>query len=199
MHHIISKDEHIIMKLRKHYIIYLFIFFLFIFLNIVPVALFIVIFNIFFREVPDFVWWFIWWYQLFIITFLYIKFIEEVLDMIIITDKRIIDIDQVTFLQRNVSTAKLTDIQDARGKVNGFFGTVLGYGTLIVQTASTKSFFTMDFVYDPAMKAENIIKLTGKYKSRSSHDHFKSKEKEESPIDLLIESRQNISSSLNNE
>jgi len=59
------------------------------------------------------------------------------LDHWIITDRRIIVIDQIRFFQRNVSIFRLERLQDIEFNVSGLIATVLNFGTLKAQTAGT--------------------------------------------------------------
>lgn len=58
------------------------------------------------------------------------------LDLWVITDRRIIVIDQVHFFNRKVSNFRLERLQDIKVRVNGIIPTLLNYGTIRAQTAS---------------------------------------------------------------
>lgn len=58
------------------------------------------------------------------------------LDLWIITDRRIIVVDQVTFFSRNVSSFRLERLQDIEFYINGIIPTFLNFGTIKMQTAS---------------------------------------------------------------
>lgn len=57
------------------------------------------------------------------------------LDLWIITDRRIILVDQIGFFNRNVSIFRLERMQDIEFKVSGIIPTLLNFGTLKAQTA----------------------------------------------------------------
>lgn len=57
------------------------------------------------------------------------------LDLWIITDRRIIVVDQVYFFNRNVSIFRLERLQDIEFYVKGVIPTLLNFGTLKAQTA----------------------------------------------------------------
>ncbi len=57
------------------------------------------------------------------------------LDLWIITDRRIIVIDQIKFFNRKVSSFRLERLQDIKAQVDGIVPTLLGYGSLHVHTA----------------------------------------------------------------
>lgn len=58
------------------------------------------------------------------------------LDLWVITDRRIIVIDQVHFFNRKVSNFRLERLQDIKVTVKGIIPTLLNYGTIRAQTAS---------------------------------------------------------------
>lgn len=58
------------------------------------------------------------------------------LDLWIITDRRIIVVDQINFFNRKVSSFRLERLQDIKFSVNGLIATFLNFGTIRAQTAS---------------------------------------------------------------
>lgn len=58
------------------------------------------------------------------------------LDLWIVTDRRIIVIDQIHFFNRKVSSFRLERLQDIKVTVDGVLATFLNFGTLRAQTAS---------------------------------------------------------------
>ncbi len=72
------------------------------------------------------------------------------LDLWVITDRRIIVIDQIGFFNRKVSNFRLERLQDIKVSVNGIIATLLNYGTVRAQTASAaESNFESRFLPDP--------------------------------------------------
>jgi hypothetical protein len=67
-------------------------------------------------------------------------FSDMFLDACIITDRRIIDIEQMGFFNRETSIFLLEHVQDVTIETSGFFQTIFGYGTLIIQTAGDRQF-----------------------------------------------------------
>ncbi|MFA6603243.1 MAG: PH domain-containing protein [Patescibacteria group bacterium] len=67
----------------------------------------------------------------------------------IITNLRVIDVDQRGFFERTVSEAAYDKVQDVSYKIKGFWGTLLNYGTLIIQTAGTTSNLELEYARDP--------------------------------------------------
>lgn len=58
------------------------------------------------------------------------------LDLWVITDRRIIVIEQVGFFNRKVSNFRLERLQDIKVTIKGIIPTLLNYGTVRAQTAS---------------------------------------------------------------
>lgn len=58
------------------------------------------------------------------------------LDLWIITDRRIILVDQIGFFNRNVSIFRLERLQDIEFYIKGIIPTLLNFGTIKAQTAS---------------------------------------------------------------
>lgn len=72
------------------------------------------------------------------------------LDLWIITDRRIIVIEQVSFFNRKVSNFRLERMQDIKVTIKGIIPTLLNYGTVRAQTASAaESNFTSPGLPDP--------------------------------------------------
>ena len=72
------------------------------------------------------------------------------LDLWVITDRRIILVDQVGFFNRRVSNFRLERLQDIKVSIKGFIPTLLNYGTIRAQTASaSENNFESTFLPDP--------------------------------------------------
>ena len=63
------------------------------------------------------------------------------LDIWIVTDKRIINIDQIHLFRRDVSTLRVERVQDIKVEVHGLFATIFNFGNLQVQTAGPEANF----------------------------------------------------------
>jgi uncharacterized membrane protein YdbT with pleckstrin-like domain len=67
----------------------------------------------------------------------------------IITTRRIVDIDQRGLFERSVSEAAFDKVQDVSYHVKGIWQTLLGYGTLLIQTAGAQATLELDGVRRP--------------------------------------------------
>jgi Bacterial PH domain len=95
-------------------------------------------------------WLLVMWFRLFSIWTSYY------LDKWIITNKRIVTIDQVTFFNRDVSSFRVDKIQDIETKVEGLLETFIDYGDITIQTAGEAGDFKMHDVPAPAKLKEVI-------------------------------------------
>lgn len=89
------------------------------------------------------IWWlFVWMSAFTMIT----KFF---LTLWVITSHRIVDITQYRYFDRRVSSFLLSRIQDITTNVEGFFPTMIGYGSLNVETAGRDEKFCMNGIAHP--------------------------------------------------
>lgn len=72
---------------------------------------------------------------LFVWMMLAIKWTDHYLDMWVITDRRIVHVEQIRLFVREVNTVSLERVQDATLLYNGFLETLLDFGTIHIQSA----------------------------------------------------------------
>ena len=71
------------------------------------------------------------------------------LDMWLLTDKSLIDVDQIGLFAREISNLRLDKIQDITAEVIGPIDTILHIGTVHVQTAGGEKEFVISQVSSP--------------------------------------------------
>lgn len=91
--------------------------------------------------------------------FLFQTFMEYWLDIFIVTDKRILDINQTGLFNRTVSELRLYRTQDVTSEVKGFVQSMFNYGDVYVQTAGEMERFHFENVPDPNEVAKIILEL----------------------------------------
>ena len=84
------------------------------------------------------------------------QFILYSFNVFVITNKRIIDIDQRGLFDRVVSESSYDKIQDISFRNKGVLQTFFHYGSVIIQTASNDANLELEGVKDPA-KIQEII------------------------------------------
>jgi membrane protein YdbS with pleckstrin-like domain len=79
------------------------------------------------------------------------------LDCYIITNKRIIDIDQKNIFRRIVAEVGIENIQEVVYLTNGPLETILGYGSVNVKTSSSGSIIGMEQIPNPVEVKDIIV------------------------------------------
>ncbi len=100
---------------------------------------------------------------------LFVKWTDYYYDVWIVTNFRIIDIDQQGLFKRNVaSILNLDHIQDMDYELHGVVGNILNFGHLSVQTAGSRNEFDFDDAGNPSYiervirdAQEELLKIRG--------------------------------------
>ncbi len=157
--------EKVIHRVRRHPLTFIPIVFLFLILMLVPVVLYVVITFIF----PEFLTGPMSYpllillssvYLLSMYLLFYVRFIDYYLDLWIITNDRIIDIEQHNLFSRSVTELDLFRIQDVTAEMHGFFATIFNYGNVLVKTASSNTHIIFYNVSEPNHIREQLIHLS---------------------------------------
>ncbi len=98
-------------------------------------------------------------YILFSIGLMLYGFIDYYLDVYIVTNERIVNIEQNGFFKREISELHLHQIQDVSAKVNGFFPTMIHYGNVFIQTAGERENFIFKSIPNPYKVSKLIVDL----------------------------------------
>lgn len=83
----------------------------------------------------------------------------------VITTYRVIDVDQRGLFDRTVSEALFDKVQDVSYHVKGVWGTMLHYGTIIVQTAGTTTNLELYYVRHPKNVHHLLTELVSAHRS----------------------------------
>ena len=105
------------------------------------------------------------WYLL-IIAFIYEKFITWFFHVFIITDERVIDVDFYNLLYKEISEAKLDNIEDVTYRQGGMVRAWLNYGNVAMQTAGEKREFMIEDVAEP----NRVVKVLNELKLEEEHE-----------------------------
>lgn len=98
-------------------------------------------------------------FYLYVWLFLVFSFVDYYLDVWIITNERIVNIEQKGLFARTLSEQKLFRVQDVTSEINGFFPVILNYGNVFIQTAGEKERFVFKEVPHPTQVCKKIIIL----------------------------------------
>lgn len=100
---------------------------------------------------------FLWSLELLLLWVVFMVFwTDYYLDVWLITNHRVIDIEQKGLFSRRVSAFRFNQIQDVTAEVPGVLATLIGFGTVKIRTASEETF---DFrgVAHPNLVKEKIM------------------------------------------
>jgi len=109
-------------------------------------------------------------YALFIWLFFFHAFVDYYLDVWIVTNQRIINIEQRGLFSRIVSEQRLYRVQDITSEVHGLLPTLLHYGDIFVQTAGEEPRFTFKQVPHPYDVRKVVLNLVEKYKKEHPNE-----------------------------
>ena len=110
----------------------------------------------------------VFWYSLYLLILWVIFFIEWTdyyLDLWIITNKRIIDVEQKGFFHREITSFRYEQIQDITVETRGLIETFFKFGTLQIQTAGHSRDIIIRDAHYPEEARSLILRLSEKSKS----------------------------------
>jgi len=96
----------------------------------------------------------------------FIEWTDYRFDMWVITNQRVVDIDQAGLFARNIATVRLEDIEDITVETYGFIKTIFKFGTLMVQTAGSKNEFFLKNARNPEEAKRQIYSLIHKLETK---------------------------------
>lgn len=159
-----EKKEQILVLLRQHWatqISWLLIAFMMVF---VPIGLIFIPVLSFLPGNYQFMAIVIWY--LLVLAFVYEKFITWFFHVFIITDERVIDVDFYNLLYKEVSEAKIDNIEDVTYRQGGVARAMLNYGDVEIQTAGEKAEFKIENVPEP----HKVAKILNELKLEEEHE-----------------------------
>lgn len=99
-----------------------------------------------------FSWFLLVWIGAFII------WTDYFLDVLVITDKRIINIEQKALFSREIASLRLDKIQDITIDISGILATFLSFGNMRIQTAGEQEEFLIRFIQNPESLKKTILR-----------------------------------------
>lgn len=157
------EGEEIIIMLRRHWVILLveFVPLIILFFALLAEIFFtpflvgflpIEISPNFFNLINSFLFMFYW-----IIVF--VVWIDYYLDVWIVTDQRIVNIEQFGLFRREISELDHGKIQDVTTEIHGLIPTLLKFGYVHIQTAGSRTRFEFKQVPNPVLVRTMVMKL----------------------------------------
>lgn len=159
-------DEKVHLVLHRHWFVLIKDFFTFVALATLPLIIFIIAQSVLAWELANNSLGFILLimgsalYYLFLWNLAFGFWLDYILDYNVVTDQRVIDIEQSGLFNRTVAEQPLYRVQDVTTEVRGVFPTMLKYGTVYIQTAGEKQRFVFEEVPNPEDVAKLIVTLS---------------------------------------
>lgn len=150
--------EEVIKVIKRHWIVYVMLWLYFLLGFIVSS----IIYWIF--------WFWTWWNLINILIwlifslFLFIEWLNHELDMFVVTNNRIIWIEQIAFLNRQVTETNLWQVQEVNSKNTWLLSNILNYWTLSIQTAWNKTTLQMWYCPDSMNTQRKILNVVDNYR-----------------------------------
>ncbi len=153
-----DKNEKIILVLRQHLITQVKdLFILFTAICLIPTLL---KFSGFMDAFPDkFITAFDIFWTILAFGMILKSFLIWFFNVYIVTDERVIDVDFASMIYRNISSAKIENIEDVTARTTGPLAAIFDYGTILIQTAGEKTEFEFEHVPQPAKITKLINEL----------------------------------------
>lgn len=108
-------------------------------------------------------------FYLFLWELIYGFWLDYYLDFFIVTNKRVVDIEQSGLFGRTVAEERLYRIQDVTSDTQGILPTLLRFGNVYIQTAGKTERFIFEQVPDPERVAKAILAMTDQIDDRLEH------------------------------
>lgn len=157
-----TKEERVFLLIRKHWFVYV-VFGLVFLLMVIPLIAVIIYWSLNYLTIStltgNIIIAGISAYLLSMLGVQLYGFVDYYLDVDIVTDRRIIDIDQNGLFKRKISELHLHQVQDVEAKVEGIAGTLLHFGDIFIQTAGERENFIFRSIPHPYTIAKQIVNL----------------------------------------
>lgn len=165
-----QEDEKIILFVRHHWITFLPSVVTSFVMTIIPFVIVLVASNyIALSDYRHYIVLAVSAYLLFVVTLTFVSWLDYYFDILIITDERLVHIEQNALFNRQISELNLLRIQNISTEVKGILPTFLDYGHLIVETAGETSphevaneegsNFSMENTPHPNLLSKTILQL----------------------------------------
>jgi len=109
-------------------------------------------------------------YYLAVWLFFWNAWVDYYLDVWLVTNERVVSLEQRGLFNRVVAELRLERVQDVAAQSKGLAGTILNFGEVRVQTAGEEPNFMFHQVSKPYQVAEKILRLADTWKHSHPHE-----------------------------
>ncbi len=139
----LETNEQLYLVVRKHWIILVATFFFLLMLSLLCIWIYFI--GIFSGIPIIFILLTIIGLVMIGLQYIFVHWVNKELDLLIVTNRRIICFDQVKFLDRKMTQTTIDLVQEVSSSTAWLFWNVLSYGNLMIKTASDTSADRSDF------------------------------------------------------
>lgn len=160
---ILHTGETVVKQVRRHGLVILAEVVFFLFTALFPLVLGILAY-LFMTDISTRVWLYkdsiIFLYTawvLFLWIFFFIVWTNYYLDVLIVTNQRVIDVEQRSLFSRDTAELQLENIQDIRIEERGILAALLHFGDMYIQTAGAQREFVVRHIPHPVRVKDIIV------------------------------------------
>lgn len=114
-------------------------------------------------------------------TWLFIRWLEYYLDIAMVTNERLVDVEQSSLFKRSISELNLTVVQDVSATRKGILETLFDFGDVMIQTAGDRENFLFRSIPHPNEMAQKIIGLQEAAIAQQRQEQSRGKQGAEEP------------------
>lgn len=156
-------EEAILLVLRRHWFVLVTTGLLFAFLLVLPIVIVTLLPSAFLASLQTTVWaglglLLLSMYYLFVWLFFFTVLVDYYLDVWIVTNERVVSIEQLGLFRRVIAEQSVVRVQDVTSEVGGIFPTFLNFGDVFIQTAAERERFVFMQVPKPNEVKKIILK-----------------------------------------
>lgn len=104
-------------------------------------------------------------YLMFVIAITTVSFLTFYYSLNVVTDRRLVSIEQKSLFRQEFSEVTLDDIEDVNSFVEGFFPSLFDFGNIEAQTAGARNRFELVSVRQPRQVSHIIVDLSDQAKA----------------------------------
>lgn len=155
--------EVVVSVIKRHWIVYVILSVFFLLAIFISFSIYLLLWFNFLSNMINIVFWQFFW------VFLYIQWLNHDLDMYVVTNNRVVWIEQISFLNRTVTECNLWQVQEVNSQTSWLFANILNYGTLSIQTAWNQTTLKMDFCPDAMQQSRKLLNVVDEYRDKQNH------------------------------
>jgi Bacterial PH domain len=161
----LHQGEEVKLILKRHWIVYVRTFVFFLILLASTAMLFFAKSLVSLMLSPAIFWAILYLNIAVMLCFIYADWLGNELDFFILTNRRIIGIDQIWFLSRSILECPLDKAQEVKWASRGIFANIFNYGSVVISTASEAAQFELKVVPEPHEQARRILNVIQEHRT----------------------------------